>query len=199
MGESLGRITSLLERRFGLYDGNWVKVERWDKSKKERPKSQAMQNAHPELYDFLMRKEGAKELAIGILHIDHNGKLSKQLAEEGKTPVEIGRILLEELRAGLTDIAKKIKNEPAGELSKINFLTAFTRLAWAKRVAQQLGFEVFDMDDEEVKFASSSHGYTAETYKTASPNVKIKRKEAKIVLISREKLLGLYGSDTDNS
>jgi hypothetical protein len=180
-----------------IYDSGGVAVNRFEDSKIPRPSSRALQEAHPDLYAFLMKKEQPKNFKVGIVHIDGNGAISRGLAESGKTPIEIVFALREMFRSGLLDLAKKMKEDPSSELGQLEFLTAFSRFA-SERIARELGFEVFEIDEEdETKYRSASHKHTKKTYEILSKKgtVKnpdsVKTRPAKIALISRQGLLAL--------
>jgi len=172
---------------------------------KDRPTSQELEKAYPELYDFLMKKEGAKQFNVGILHIDPKGKKAKDFTKELKTGKEIIDFYKEDLSNSLASIAKEMKNNPDSDLGKIDFLTAASVLANQKRLPESLGFEIFEIDDnEKMKFKDSSHRFIPKTNKirieqgmldknSKSLDRAIK-KASKIVLISREKILELYGN-----
>ena len=206
MGESFGNLMhSVFEKKpEPLYDSEVIFVQRCEDAKKERPKSQALQKAHPDLYDFLLKKESAKKFNVGIIHLDGNGAISKELAKSGKNPLQIVIALREMFRSELLKIAEKIKENPSSDLGKIDFLTAASRLVSAESSVQQLGFEAFDIDDgEEMKFNDASHKRAGQTYEILSkkgttdqdPKI-VKDKPAKIILISKHALMDLLEKET---
>lgn len=200
MREFLRNLTSRIENPVLLYDGKWLKVEPIENPNvKPRPKSQAMQVTHPELYDFLMKKPGARKFVVGLMHRDGDGALSKQLRKEGKTELEIFHTLVEQTRLAFVDIARKIKADPSSALAKLEYLTSYSRLYSAQKVWQEMGFEIFDMDEgEDAKFNSASHRHIEKRDKNASEQFKAnnRKKEAKIGLISIAKILELYGQES---
>ncbi len=198
-----------------IYKSNGIDgivINKFEDTKKDRPKSAEMQKAYPELYDFLMKKEGAKKFNVGILHLDGVGSLSKKLAHAGEGTHGISRELIVNLLDGLKNLAKKIKEEPESELAQLDFLTAYSRLAGenpnkksnSENLAEKLGFETFKIDEEEdIRFYDSSHRHMSDTQDimikkgTLSEDSKIiensLNRPAKIALISREKILEIYG------
>ncbi len=198
MGESFNNLLKAVREKIAkpVYDSGGVKIVRFEDTKDKRPKSQALQKAHPELYNFLLNQKSDKKFNVGIIHLDAKGEISRELTFSGKEPAIIALNLYKRMRAELSKIAQEIKKNPSSNLGKIDFLTGVSLFAGAERAAEKLGFETFEIDDgEAIKFDSSSHGRTRQTYEAAEkmgviseiPN--IDEREAKIALISRQNIL----------
>jgi hypothetical protein len=209
MGESFKNLIGHIQekKREPLYNSGSIFIEKFEDSKKERPKSESLQIAHPDLYDFLLKKETAKKFKVGIIHLDAVGTLSKEFASSGKNPLQIALTLRKNLNSGLIDIAKKIKEDPLSDLGEIDFLTAASRFISSDEIIQKLGFESYDIDDgEKMKFEDSSHERNLQTYKILVKNkiitkdivdkTKQEPRPAKIVLISKQALLSLLEKET---
>jgi len=171
---------------------------RFEDSRK-RPKSEELKKAYPELYNFLLTGKPANKFKVGILHLDAKGSISNERAVAGATPINTVLRLKRLIHAGLIEIAKEMRDNPTSELGKLEYLTAGSMFFRAKRVAENLGFEIFDMDDdEEMKFKSASHENIKQTYKksnelgtTKRDLSKIDELDAKVGLISREAIMAL--------
>lgn len=150
MGESFKNfIVSSLEKKPELiFKSETVATQRFEETKAERPKSAELQNAHPELYDFLMKNENAKHFNVGIIHIDGVGAVSKKLAAEGNTPLGIRNTLKDLVKRDLEKLAKTMKESPDSEIGKTEFFTAYSKLANQEGIAKDLGFEIFNIDED---------------------------------------------------
>ena len=206
MGEFFKPIIKAFEKKSTfLFDShnNTLVVERFQDAKKERPRSADLQKAHPELYDFLIKKKGAKKFNVGIFHIDGGAWISEKLALAGKNPRDIIKDLKAKVMEDFTEIAEKMKSDPSSELGELDFLTAYSVLANHESTAKELGFEIFEIDDdEEKKFDGENNKYRDKTYKAMSSVTPMKnvdqiisKRLAKIALISKAKILELYGKD----
>ena len=207
MGEGFkNSITSIFEKKpKPLYSSGAVSVERFTDAKKERPKSQALAEAYPELYAFLMKNESAKKFNVGIIHLDGNGAISEKFASTSKSPLGVLNALKETVHSDLIALAKKVKENPSSELAKIDFFTAYSRLANHEAIAKEFGFETFDIDNDEVKFDESNNKQTKRTYEALSAtkpikdlNTLVNKRPAKIGLMSKATLLALLEKESNS-
>lgn len=206
MKESFNRLVGFVRQEMAtpLYESGVFRVLKLEDSKAKTPKSAEFHKAYPELSDFLLHKESAKKFNVGRLHLDARAVLSKKLASEGESSVKIAHTLRSMIQSGLLDIAKKIKENPNSDLAKIEYFTGFSRFFSAEKLSQELGFEVFDIDDtEEVKFDHASHRRATQTYKilnngesTSQASI-VRKRPAKIGIISRQALLALLEKENN--
>lgn len=209
MGESFKNfIGSSLEKKPELlFKSETVATQRFEETKAERPKSAELQKAHPELYDFLMKKENAKHFNVGIIHIDGVGAVSKKLATEGNTPLGIRNTLKDLVKRDLEKLAKTMKENPDSEIGKTEFFTAYSKLANQEGIAKELGFEIFNIDEDYYSSLSDEdkkewdkdvNKQINKTYNAINKIMPMKDKEKllnkrspKIALISKEALFNL--------
>ena len=202
------------EARKWFYFGDVVRIEEFNEGSTERPNSVGLQKAHPELYDYLMRKEGAKKFNVALLHIDGLGMISKkfvhdELSKYDKKTLEskekqseilkklfsdLQNKLIESSQSDFKDIAKQIRYNPKGKLSEVEYFTAYSILANKQDVAKKFGFEIFKIDNDEGKFDSFSNKQRNMVKDEISKfiNIKYLAQSPQIALLSKESLLELY-------
>ncbi len=209
-------ISKKQEEHTWLYMGDVVTVEKFDRNSKERPKSVEFEKAHPELYDYLMKKDGAKEFNVSLMHIDGFGSISERFVKDElskydedifkskEKQYEILKKLFSDLqdkleketRSDFEDIAKQIRENPTGELSKIDYFTAYSVLANKTDIAKSLGIEIFEIDnDDKNKWDVNSNNKQRNRVKDMISKfitIKYLSQPPKIALLSKESLLDLY-------
>lgn len=207
------------------YWGDVVVVEKFDKTSKDRPKSAEFQEAYPELYDYLMKKDGAKEFNVGLIHIDGGGYISTQFVQRELSKYDKDTLKSEEkqreilrklfidlqdylekgVRSDFEDMARQIIVDSTGDLSKIEYFTAYSVLANKKNVASKLGFEIFEIDNEDekkwnVEGDNSNNKQRNMVKEMISKFITIKYlyQPPKIALLSRDSLLKLNSTNLES-
>lgn len=202
------------EAREWFYFGDVVRIEGFNEGSPERPDSSELKSAHPELYDYLTRKEGAKKFNVALLHIDGLGMISKKFvhdelskydrktleSEEKQREVlkklfsDLQNKLIESAHSDFEDIAKQIRFNPKGKLSEVEYFTAYSILANKKDMAKTFGFEIFKINNDKGKFDSFSNKQRNMVKDEISKfiNIKYLAQSPQIALLSKESLLELY-------